>query len=244
MARRAPRRPPFLRSPMAEALHDFAAAKECGAAYAGTVPSPHADKRVEDVEHSHGQLMWDISGFVETSRSEKFSKERFLNFRHLYPIFEQDFVFTPKESTDFTAAQLDLAKAALLEADVIVATVARASDPTLYEVVKPHLILTDEAARATDSEIWPVFVNYPKDPKLMVGDSKQLRPVSHFDNRHRDKRHLALMTRLMILGDPCLSFINQHRCVKEIAKCLLGVVVREAHQEPRPRKLPRRLAFA
>ncbi|RAH59268.1 hypothetical protein BO85DRAFT_511985 [Aspergillus piperis CBS 112811] len=51
------------------------------------------------------------------------------------------------------------------------------SQPFVTGVFRPELIVIDEAARASEADLWPVFANYGPRGYLMIGDPFQLHPV-------------------------------------------------------------------
>ncbi|BCS02985.1 uncharacterized protein AKAW2_61249S [Aspergillus luchuensis] len=51
------------------------------------------------------------------------------------------------------------------------------SQPLVTGVFRPELIVIDDAAHASEADLWPVFANYDARGYLMIGDPFQLHPV-------------------------------------------------------------------
>ncbi|KAK7538286.1 P-loop containing nucleoside triphosphate hydrolase protein [Phyllosticta citribraziliensis] len=175
------------------------------------------DERLRLEEYSLANLMFQMSGFMDSLYAKK-GQSRFSSLRNLCQCFRR------KEMADQELkAQLDLLveelrTAALMKADVVVASLGVAGDRQLFNFIKPSAIIVDEASRATDPDLWPIFARYPKGTKLLVGDSKQLQPATSFQNSFRDQRLLSAMTRLRKIGYPAKMLVEQRRSVSSIAK--------------------------
>ena len=78
----------------------------------------------------------------------------------------------PVELVSFRAKTKALLKATPRQADISIAAPYSASQTIVQESVQPSLIIIDEAARATESELWPLLAFF-----RLIGDHYQLTPV-------------------------------------------------------------------
>jgi superfamily I DNA and/or RNA helicase len=57
------------------------------------------------------------------------------------------------------------------------ATLSLAGTQGLSSVLKPDVVIIDEAAKPTEPETWNALANYQPRVKILDGDHQQLKPV-------------------------------------------------------------------
>lgn len=60
-------------------------------------------------------------------------------------------------------------------ADAIICTLYAVGETAIYDNVQPQAILVDEAARATEPELWPALAFFNPNAFILIGDHHQLR---------------------------------------------------------------------
>src|SRR6202044_3024986 len=71
----------------------------------------------------------------------------------------------------------DILEQVLSSADVVVTTLSQAGEEFMRRLVTPSVIAIDEAAKASEPEMWNVLAGYRECPVILVGDDRQLSPT-------------------------------------------------------------------
>ncbi|KAK8211900.1 P-loop containing nucleoside triphosphate hydrolase protein [Phyllosticta capitalensis] len=168
------------------------------------------DKRLRLIDNSLGKFMLQVAGLPDSefTTEEKRVVDLFKAFRSQYKAGT-----LPKDRMEsFRRAEMAFRDVALVRADVVVMTLANSGSAGLYRAIHPRAIIVDEAARASDPEIWSIFAWYRKNTtRLIVGDSCQLQPVAEHNNPLRDQLTLSALARLQSLGYPHIQLREQRR---------------------------------
>ena len=176
------------------------------------------DKRLKKEWISLTTWMLRIAGIID--QHPLADPKRHESFRSLYEQYQAGFL-DQEDLEAFHARAKELRKDTLSKADVLVMTMLNASVEAIKSVVKPSLIIVDEAARAPEPYFWYLMANYPSPPLILVGDDAQLRPVilSKLETNGMVKQlALSLFTRLKAVGHPSAILLDQHRQVPILAE--------------------------
>ncbi|KAK7538279.1 P-loop containing nucleoside triphosphate hydrolase protein [Phyllosticta citribraziliensis] len=174
------------------------------------------DKRLRLLDNSLGSFILAIAALP---RDELKGNERSVVscFRQIYSRYKEG-KLGDEEMVTFQAAQKALRDVALARTDILVMTLSNAGDSELAKSINPKVIIVDEAARASDPDLWPIFAWYSQSTtRLLVGDSRQLQPVAEYNNPLREHLSHSAMTRLQSLGYPHVQLIEQRRSASAIA---------------------------
>lgn len=147
-----------------------------------------------------------IEAYLQYGNGETFGTERMIAFRELLNNLRQDI---------------------LNHAAVVVTTTATAGSFSIFETVRPTIIIVDEAARALETDLLSLSIRYPLAiGKMLVGDTFQLRPVVRSLNPdHNQPRSIfahqlsvSTMDRLQMSGFRTIMLKTQFRAIPEIMK--------------------------
>jgi hypothetical protein len=119
-----------------------------------------------------------------------------------------------EQMTTFRESVKELRDELLARAHIVVCTAAATSHTSLVENFHPRVIWVDEAAKMHESSMWPILAYYRPEAWVLLGDSKQLKPLvlSTGDvNCFAPQRHLSLFHRLIHAGHPRQNFTQQQR---------------------------------
>ncbi|GFG21115.1 hypothetical protein IFM5058_10923 [Aspergillus udagawae] len=78
----------------------------------------------------------------------------------------------------------ELCDAVLAHADAIICTLHATGEQAICDNVQPQAILVDEAARATEPELWPALAFFNPNVFILISDHHQLYPLLHRNGLH------------------------------------------------------------
>ncbi|GES66630.1 hypothetical protein ATEIFO6365_0015017800 [Aspergillus terreus] len=85
--------------------------------------------------------------------------EKYAEFRRFIDLYEDGAVFDPKDQESFTKTVTNQLRYTLQLVDIVVGTTFGASQPLVVDSLQPELVVIDEAARATEPELWPLLAD-------------------------------------------------------------------------------------
>lgn len=194
-------------------LGDMLAATTVKDFYENATKRPHgvADTRLRSIEQSLGTWMLKFAGILESPFAQP---DRFRYFVQSFRQWRNGEQFESEDLVAFRQQTKDLRQYVLSRADVVLATLSLAGTQGLSSVLKPDVVIIDEAAKPTEPETWNALANYQPRVKILVGDDQQLKPEVHSnrqDNNFGGQLSLSLFARLRFAGFPTVMFEEQHR---------------------------------
>ncbi|RHZ50301.1 DEAD/DEAH box helicase [Aspergillus thermomutatus] len=182
-----------------------------------------SDRRVKHVELSIGYRMLQLCGIIKTSWS---TPDAFISFREHYRLYQAGEEFDDTTWMDFRARSRELRDTVLARADVILCTLHTAGETAIRDNVQPQAILVDEAARASEPELWPALAFFNPNAFVLIGDHHQLRPLvlsSHKQNPLADQLQMSLFSRLHRDGLHAVMLKEQHRMHESMAQMVSSI---------------------
>jgi hypothetical protein len=127
--------------------------------YEHATARPHriADRRLRHLKLSLGHWMLRFAGFLPSRHQDP---KEFRKFRELFEQYRHGQTFDQHTMEDFRMETKRLRQAVLLRARAVAATLSRAGEASLREEIRPDVIAVDEAAKATEPELWNVLGGY------------------------------------------------------------------------------------
>lgn len=177
------------------------------------------DKRVQDMEMSLGHRMLQISGFSDSPWAKRGNEEH-SEFRRLFNEYRSGATFDKEKKTLFSEHIGVLRNATLRKAHAVITTPAIAGEFKLREAIQPRVIVVDEAARCPEFDMWHILAWYSQAIRVLVGDTRQLRPFSHPENDLYRQASVSLMRRLARAGYRTLQLTEQQRFAEEICNVI------------------------
>ncbi|KAJ9209476.1 hypothetical protein DTO166G4_8919 [Paecilomyces variotii] len=155
------------------------------------------------------------------------STQNTAKFREFWQQYKRNENFSRETLAAFRDVTKQLRQEVLGRADVVVCTLSRAGEDAMQTEFYPDVIAVDEAAKASESDLWNVLA-YDSRVNLLVGDHRQLRPlvISQDDDKNGFSAQLgmSLSERLQDNGLPMITFDVQHRMHAQIGDLVSGLV--------------------
>lgn len=233
-------RPPIQQGELAEAVAQMMIARSLIEWYEKATfnPSPVIDKRVVNIQQSLGYRALQVAGYIPSPWSQPV---KYAEFRRFVDLYQEGAVFNAKEQESFTKTVKNLLRDTLRLADIVVATTFGASQPLVVDSLQPELIVVDEAARATEPELWPVLAHYNPQGYLLIGDPFQLHPVVISTPENNPLHHVSgtsLFWRLHLSGMLMGMLSEQYRMAPRLGQ-LISTLFYHGQLQSAPRLPPR-----
>ncbi|GFG01584.1 hypothetical protein IFM53868_11018, partial [Aspergillus udagawae] len=132
------------------------------------------DHWVKQVELSIGYQMLQLSGIIP---APWLTPVEFISFREHYRLYRAGEEFDDEIWKDFYTRSWELRDAVLARVDAIIYTLHAVGEQAMRDNVQPQAILVDEAARATEPELWPMLAFFNPNAFVLIGNHHQLRPL-------------------------------------------------------------------
>ncbi|KAK2749152.1 hypothetical protein FQN57_006767 [Myotisia sp. PD_48] len=180
------------------------------------------DKHVLELDLSLGQWMIRIAGYNSPANdlyAEYAEPQKFVEWTVLMNRYQRGEQINDKLIIELRQETEQLRKYVLQKAHIIACTLTNAGGAWMRKVLKPDVIVVDEAAKARESEMWNILSDYRPIAILLAGDQNQLRPFvqdSPAENNFALQMSISLFLRLITGGFPYIMFRTQHRMQKDI----------------------------
>jgi hypothetical protein len=208
-------------SDMPDALDTFLAAYAVKHAHdrctAQRVPGV-ADPRVVELSLSVGMRMLEFAGIIMSPLTR--SRSKYQPFRVNWERIRHGEEMTSEDWTAARAQAKEIMEDVLKAADIVVATLSLAGEAFMKLNFQPSVIAVDEAAKASEPELWNIFAGYNECPVILVGDDRQLSPTvmsSASTNSFAPQLQLSLFDRLVQAGFPSTMLTDQHRMIPALS---------------------------
>ncbi|GFG01724.1 hypothetical protein IFM53868_11031 [Aspergillus udagawae] len=103
----------------------------------------------------------------------------FISFCEHYRLYQAGEEFDNEMWKDFHAQSRELCDAVLAYVDAIICMLYAVGEQAIHDNVQPQAILVNEAACATEPELWPVLAFFNPNAFVLIGDHHQLCPLLH-----------------------------------------------------------------
>lgn len=186
---------------------------------------PHShDRRLKELNLSLGVWILRFAGLAHPTVGDT---SRYKVFRDLYNEYlNQIFTEGSEQMRDLKEWASCIRDEVMYHADIVFCTLCQAGVAKVNAQLDPHVIVVDEAGKASEPEMWAALAHFDPRAFIFVGDEYQLRPViTSQDQTNAFKRQLrqSLFGRLLSADVAHVTFDKQHRMEPRISSLVSKV---------------------